>query len=135
MFVTWHMASLAASNLLVGYHQDTNLAAHVMTLQGTYVDEQIWDLTAQVVYQERWTEKYPTYDQWKASFVARCIQQKVEPVSGKSLWSTLLPEDMNWSTKKAEIKNGILTRGTLDKAVLSGSPASIGMVMYRTYGA
>lgn len=134
MFFTYHMASMASSNLIAGYHQDVNLAAHVMTLPGTYVDEETWDLTAKVVYEERWKEKYSSYEDWKASFVARCISQKVEPISGSSLWSTLLPEDMEWKTKKAEIRQGILVRGTLDKGVLSGSPASIGMIMYRTYG-
>lgn len=58
----------------------------------------------------------------------------VETFHGRCLYSTLLPADMNWQMGKARIQEGILISGTLDQSTLSGSGASIGMLLYHTYG-
>lgn len=148
MFVSLHMASLASGALIIGYHQDVNLVAHILSMVGTYVPVTFWDKMATIVYdllwkgrytvQDEWkgdqADKYPTYDVWKESFVSRCIREEIEPYSGRGLYSTLLPEDMNWSMGKTSIRNGILVSGMLESRTTSGSNASVGVNIYRTYG-
>lgn len=134
MFIEHNMASLASSSLLVGYHQDVNLASHMMTMIGTYVPVQLWNEMTRVSYDTIWSSKYPTYEQWIQSFIDRVTSTGTDIYSGRSLYSTLLPEDMEWSMGNLRITNGILVSGTLESKSTSGSSGSIGMVMYRTYG-
>lgn len=134
MFVEYHMASLASSSLLVGYHQDVNLASHILTMNGTYVPVNVWNEMTQVSYETRWKDKYATYDEWLTQYKKRLETHNIEPYSGRGLYSTLLPEDMNWRLDNNRIIDGILISGLLDSKITTGSSSSIGMVMYRTYG-
>lgn len=134
MFVEFHMASLASSSLLVGYHQDVNLGAHIMTMDGTFIPIAVWNEMSRVSYETRWATKYPTYEEWRQQFENRVRSVGIELYSGRSLYSTLLPEDMEWSMNGARITRGILVRGLLESKTTSGASSSIGMVMYRTYG-
>lgn len=134
MFVTLNMASLASSSLIVGYHQDVSLGAHILSMEGTYLPVPLWEEMARIVYENRWKEKYPTYEDWFDQFSQRIENSRIDIYSGRSLYSTLLPEDMNWGMKGAKIQNGIYLYGLLDTKIASGSSGSIGMVMYRTYG-
>jgi len=138
MFVEYHMASLASSSLIVGYHQDVNLSAHMMTMQGNFVPVAVWNEMARVSYDTRWKEKYGDSDEgfelWLDQFQDRIEEVGIEMYSGHGLYSTLLPEDMEWSLGGAQITRGILTRGLLEAKTTSGTSSSIGMVMYRTYG-
>lgn len=133
MFVTYHMASLASSSLLVGYHQDVNLGAHMLSMDVMFLTTMQWDILSRISYEFRWKEKY-SYEEWSQSFRDKASALNVEPYSGRALYSTLLPEDMEWSMNGAVIKKGILVSGLLDSKSTSGSPNSIGMVIYRTYG-
>lgn len=134
MFVEYHMASLASSSLLVGYHQDVNLSAHIMTMEGTFVPVAVWDEMSRISYEVRWSSKYTSYEEWRQQFEQRIQAVGIELYSGRSLYSTLLPEDMEWSMNGARIVRGILIRGLLESKTTSGASSSIGMVMYRTYG-
>lgn len=134
MFVEFHMASLASSSLLVGYHQDVNLAAHMLTMEGNFVPVSVWNEMARISYETRWADRYATYDEWFNQFQERIQETGIEMYSGRSLYSTLLPEDMEWSMNNARITRGILTHGLLESKTTSGASSSIGMVMYRTYG-
>lgn len=134
MFVTYHMASMASSNLLVGYHQDVNLGAHMMTMTGTMVGQRLWTSVSRIIYDLLWATKYGTYEEWVQSFRSRCDRANVDMYHGRSLYSALLPEDFNWRLGNARIENGILMEGTINKSVASSSPGSIGMILYRVYG-
>lgn len=134
MLVPWNMASLASSSLLIGYHQDVNLSAHIMTMDATFLPPALWNELARISYEHRWMTKYPTYEAWLASFETRCRSVGNEMFSGRCLFSTLLPEDMFWTMGSAQVTNGILLRGTLEKKTLSGAASSIGMNIYRSYG-
>lgn len=134
MFIEHNMASLASSSLLVGYHQDVNLASHMMTMTGTHVPIQLWDEMARISYETLWSSKYPTYEHWVQSFIDRVISVGIDIYSGRSLYSTLLPEDMEWTMDTMRITRGILVSGTLESKSTSGTSSSIGMVLYRTYG-
>lgn len=134
MFSTYHMASMASSSLIIGYHQDVNLGAHMLTLAGTMIRDQLWRSVSTIVYNTLWSDRYATYDAWYDSFKKRCSDIGVDMYHGRSLYSTLLPEDMNWSSDSAKIEKGILISGTIDKSNASGSPSSIGMNLYRVYG-
>jgi len=135
MFVTWNMSSLASSSLLIGYHQDVNLAAYILSLDGTFVSPDIWERMAKIAYPFIWEEKYGKdgYEKWFEGHRQRCNNVGIELYSGKSLYSTLLPEDYEWSYKDIRINNGILVSGVIEKKTTSGSSGSIGMKMYRTY--
>lgn len=134
MFIEYNMASLASSSLLVGYHQDVNLGAHMMTMESTYIPAPIWEEMARIVYDIRWSQRYDSYDAWFSQFSERTRAFKIEIYSGRSLYSTLLPEDMEWSMGNARITRGILISGLLESKTTSGASSSIGMVIYRTYG-
>lgn len=135
------MASLATSSLIVGYHQDVCLGAHMMSFYGTYVDQPMWEDLAHEVYDLMW--KVPVvgpalgWDQWLQDHSDRCQRGEVDLYSGRSLYSTMLPSTMKWSISKTmSIENGILRLGphdALDASKLSKSSSSIGMVMYSTY--
>lgn len=133
------MASLGTSALIIGYHQDPNETAHILSLDGTFVPIDIWTKMSQIVYEIRWSKKYQSYDQWRDSYMERCTSQGIEVYSGKGLYSTLLPEDMQWMMKLGnstiQIINGILVAGILESKTTTGTNSSIGMNIYRTYGA
>lgn len=134
MFMPYHMASMASSNLLVGYHQDVNLGAHMLTMEGTMVRETLWHSVARISHDLLWRDKYPSYDEWVDMFRTRCNEADVDMYHGRSLYSTLLPEDLNWVSDDAMIRDGILISGLLNKSNASGTPGSIGMLLYRVYG-
>lgn len=132
MFIPFHMASLASSSLLVGYHQDVNIACHMMTMDATILLPHLWEKYARISH--RLLFKDMKYDDWFTKHVSRCRIHNVNVYSGKSLYSTLLPINMNWSMGKCRVMDGILVSGTLESRTVSGASSSLGMVMYRTYG-
>lgn len=137
MFITNHMSSLASSSMIVGYHQDVNLAAYLLSLEGSFLDEETFEEMARLVWQHGSEGKiiFDPYDQWIENHRERCLKVGVEPLSGRSLFSTLLPADMNWRRDAAVVINGILTRGSLSEKLCSSSPSSLGMNILRTRGA
>lgn len=136
MFITNHMASLASSSMIVGYHQDVNLAAYLLSLEGSFLDEKTYEEMARLVWQHGSEGKiiFSSYEDWIQDHRDRCMKVGVEPLSGRSLFSTLLPPDMNWRRDNAVIINGILIKGTLSEKLCSSSPSSIGMNILRTRG-
>lgn len=134
MFTPLHMASLSSSSLLIGYHQDVVLAAHILSLASTYLTPEKWHRHAKTSYEMRWKSKYTTYEDWFKQFSKRCVNLGVNIYSGKGLYSTILPEGFNWTMGSTKIVDGILTQGILDKKNLSSSPSSMGMIIYRAIG-
>lgn len=136
MLIPYHMASLASSKLICGYHQDVNLASHLLSMDATLLDQDRWEYFARISYDKMWSSgrNKMTFEEWLEDFRVRCRESKVEPLSGKALFSTLLPRDMNWKMKNASIRNGILVSGILNKKTTSDDSSSIGMYIYRQYG-
>jgi len=132
---------MASSTLIVGYHQDVCLAAHMMSFYGCYMDQYMWEDLAREVYNLMWKDPVVgpalTWDQWLRDHEDRCKKVGIDLYSGRSLYSTMLPSTMQWNgTRTMAIENGILRLGphdALDASKLSKSSGSIGMVMYSTY--
>lgn len=154
MFIDYHLASLASGSLIAGYHQDVNLSAHLMTIDSCYVPVRLWHKFAMTSYRllfrhpdPEMVKKYPkmgipskyvkfdTYEEWFNDHARRCALHKVDVFSGRSLYSTILPSDLEWSMDKCRVKNGILISGTMSSKTTSGSGSSVGLVVYRTYDA
>ena len=148
MFIDHNMASLASSSLLAGYHQDVNLAVHMLTLDATYLPVKIWHKLAMSTYLLLYSprrsvhsnhpmNKYkivPTYAEWFNHHLNRCLKHNVNIFSGRSLYSALVPDTLEWILDKCKIVDGILVSGILDDRTSSGSAGSLGLVLYRTYG-
>lgn len=136
MFAEWNMASTASSSLIMGYHQDISLGAYLLSLDGTFLDQDTWIIFSRIVWEHSSRGKIVDlpYDAWVTNHINRCIDVGVDPLSGKSLYSLLLPQDMEWRYSDARITRGILVSGVLTEKVCSSSPSSIGMNLYRTYG-
>lgn len=138
VFVTHNMASLATSSLLVGYHQDVNLGAHILTMDATFLPRDEWHKLARSGWNARHIgneNNEAQYGEWLQRFEERCRRQSVEMYSGRCLYSTLLPEDFEWSYNGRIVREGILMSGLMNNEAASKSSGSMGMVMYRTYGA
>lgn len=58
----------------------------------------------------------------------------VEPLSGKALFSVLLPSDFWYSGDKVLISNGVLRRGRIKDEHIGGSTNSIVQSIYKWYG-
>jgi hypothetical protein len=136
MLITHHMASIASSSMIVGYHQDVNLAAYLLSLEGTYVEEDTFEELAAIVWEQGSQGKIISIPQeeWRRNLHERCLSVGVEPYSGRALFSSLLPTEMNWSRDDALIKDGILIRGVMNEKICSATPSSIGMNILRTLG-
>lgn len=136
MFATWNMASIASSSLIQGYHQDINLSAYILSLEGTFLDQESWTNFAQLIWEHssRGGILSSPYDDWISNHIERCVSLEVEPLSGRSLFSLLLPPDMEWKYGSSQITKGILVSGIVTEKIASASPSSIGMNLYRTYG-
>lgn len=128
MFIDHHMVSLASSSLIVGYHQDVNLAAHLLTLPSTLLPVKLWHRYAIMA------SKGKSYIEHYNDHKRRCLKYNINIFSGVSLYSTILPSNMNLTCGSVIIKDGILVSGTLDSKSTSGSANSIGMYIYRVYG-
>jgi hypothetical protein len=136
MFITKHMVSMGSSTMIVGYHQDVNLGAYLLSLEGTYVEEQLWEDMAKLVWTHGREGKIisNSYEEWREDHIRRCMNVGVDPLSGRSLFSTLIPPGMNWTCQDAKAVDGILIKGVLSEKICSGSPSSLGMCIHQVYG-
>lgn len=134
MLISYHMASLASSSLLVGYHQDVSISVHMLTMDATILAPPLWHRLASTVYDILYKDSYPSYRKWLTEFYDRCNIAKINLFSGRGLYSTMLPKTFNWKLGSCQTIKGILVSGTLDARTTSGTSNSLGMIIYRVYG-
>jgi len=134
---THNMVSLGSSSLLIGYHQDVNIAAYILSLPGTYLSEEMFTYMAELAYEYGSRDGLITipYDEWMDDHKRRCRLHNVEIRSGRSAYSLLIPRDLNWKHGNRRIVDGILVSGILGQKSCSGDPSSIGMRIHGTRGA
>lgn len=68
------------------------------------------------------------------SLHARLRKYKLDPGSGKAMFSALLPEDFFYSEGKVSIKEGILVSGNVSKKHVGISPKSMIIDLHKIYG-
>lgn len=144
MFVTYNMAASASSALLVGYFQDITLAAHYISLPGTYVTEEQWDELAFISFNNFWfsgsyhaplvSQTFDLYDDWKSWHIERCTAKGIDYRSGRGLYSTILDQTFNFKNSSITIIDGIFVDGVMNGKNTTNSADSIGLQMYHTHG-
>jgi len=68
------------------------------------------------------------------TLLERCIRYKVHPLSGKALFSALLPEDFYYNKGDVRVIDGVLISGVITKEHVGASENSIIQVISKRYG-
>ncbi len=75
-----------------------------------------------------------TYKKDLESLPERLKKHNIDPLSGKALFSALLPKDMFYSYKNVEIRNGILIKGQISAEHIGRKGKAIHMNIWKWYG-
>ena len=106
-------------------------------MKNKFTPEEVKALSTEIILTSEEVQEYHdklTYKKDLETLSERLKLQNVNPLSGKALFSSLLPSDFFYKNDGVVIKNGILIKGTITDKHIGRKGGSIQMSVWKWYG-